>query len=277
MLILGSVTKKISQDQYSQNDIISIACTCRNTDELLAKLKISKEDVTRIEQATVGQNSNPLWKRLRKGRLTASNFYRVHTKVESVKCNPSTDCSKLVCSLLDPPEISHLPQIQRGHAAEREAANKLIELLHKTHMNIHVTECGLYLSVERSYLGASPDGVVTCECCQPTLLEIKCPTLELDSLTYLDNNKQLKKNTSYYGQVQGQMAITGIHKTYFFVYCSDSVWQLQIIDYDQIFTDSMLNNLDHFFRLYMIPALISEPPSKRKKEVITREEVVVIE
>ena len=91
-----------------------IARTVATVDDLLEKLTLSKEEMLRIEQATRGQANNLEWKRLRKGRVTASNFYRVYTKVESLRRKPNTDCSKLVESLLNPPNIGHLPQISRG-------------------------------------------------------------------------------------------------------------------------------------------------------------------
>ena len=46
---------------------------------------LTAEKIVEIEQATVGQAENPLWQALRKGRITASNFYKVKTKVESLR------------------------------------------------------------------------------------------------------------------------------------------------------------------------------------------------
>ena len=46
---------------------------------------LTREKIVEIEQATVGQAENPLWHEIRKGRITASNFYKVKTKVESLR------------------------------------------------------------------------------------------------------------------------------------------------------------------------------------------------
>ena len=46
---------------------------------------LTGEKIVEIEQATVGQAENPLWHGIRKGRITASNFYKVKTKVESLR------------------------------------------------------------------------------------------------------------------------------------------------------------------------------------------------
>ena len=46
---------------------------------------LTGEKIVEIEQATIGQAENPLWHAPRKGRITASNFHKVKTKVESLK------------------------------------------------------------------------------------------------------------------------------------------------------------------------------------------------
>ena len=46
---------------------------------------LTAEKIIDIEQATVGQAENPLWHAIRKGRITASNFHKVKTKVETLK------------------------------------------------------------------------------------------------------------------------------------------------------------------------------------------------
>jgi len=46
---------------------------------------LTAEKVVEVEQATVGQVGNPLRHALGKGRITASNFYKVKTKVESLR------------------------------------------------------------------------------------------------------------------------------------------------------------------------------------------------
>lgn len=48
---------------------------------------VTETEVQAINNLTMGQSSNPNWTEMRKGRITASNFYAVHTKVESYKRN----------------------------------------------------------------------------------------------------------------------------------------------------------------------------------------------
>ena len=58
---------------------------------------LSRGEVDAIEKITVGQADNEAWHQQREGRITASSFYRVFTKVESMK--PSKE-NKVVDSLL---------------------------------------------------------------------------------------------------------------------------------------------------------------------------------
>lgn len=55
---------------------------------------------TSLRKKTVGQSSNSLWHDLRKGRITASNFYAVHTRMNSLKKNPEVDTSSIVSVIM---------------------------------------------------------------------------------------------------------------------------------------------------------------------------------
>ena len=46
---------------------------------------LSSDKIDATEKTTVGQADNEAWHQQREGRITASNFYRVFTKVESMK------------------------------------------------------------------------------------------------------------------------------------------------------------------------------------------------
>lgn len=45
----------------------------------------------------------------------------------------------------------------------------------KNHVNIIASEAGLVIHPDFSHFGASPDGLVTCDCCGQRVIEIKCP------------------------------------------------------------------------------------------------------
>ena len=78
-------------------------------------------------------------------------------------------------------------------------------------------------------MGATPDNIFTCSCCENTCVEYKCPySIRSEEVSdawnitaYLElngNELRLKKSHNYYAQIQGQMAIIGNRKTYFVVW-----------------------------------------------------------
>jgi len=132
---------------------------------------------------------------------------------------------------------------------ESEARLALQEYLslnrNEPHVNVRIEEYGIYIDKELQFLGASPDGLVTCDCCEVRLVEIKCPRIDLSRLSYLKDEK-LKHKTSYYGQIQGQMMVTGIHKSYFYIYYGAGKEHFEILEYDETFCKDMRANLTKF-------------------------------
>lgn len=265
----GIMRRQLSIDQHDF-EIDSILCRCKSVNDFKSHMTINADSINTIERETRGQSSNDLWKTLRKGRITASNFYRVMTKMETVRKKPTTDCSVLIKSLLNPPFLGYMPQIQTGLALEKDAVQEVIMLLSQTHKDISYHDCGLFLHPDHPFLGASPDGILTCKCCPPRLLEIKCPSLPVKELGYLDDEKKLKTRSVYYGQIQGQMAVTGIQQTYFFIY-TDKESIIQVIDCAAEFCVSMVSKLQNFYLQFMLPQLMAdnniEPPAKKKRSV----------
>jgi len=78
-----------------------------------------------------------------------------------------------------------------------------------------VTESGLVINSNIPYMGATPDGIINCNCCGKGCLEIKCPYSlsqgkDIENLDYLTDGN-LKNNYSYFYQVQTQMLICGVN------------------------------------------------------------------
>ena len=125
--------------------------------------------------------------------------------------------------------------------------------------------CGLFVDKERSYLGASPDGLVGNE----ALIEVKCPFagrnekihpgkhfpfLTTDSVT---GQFKLKPNSKYYFQIQGQMFIAKKKCCYFVVYTFKDLF-IQNIDFDLEYCEnSLFPKLELFYDKYFKPYLSS--------------------
>ena len=141
---------------------------------------VATSQINDIEQATIGQSQNQVWHLHRRGKITASNFYKVYTKVETMKGANGSSCSaqKLVEDLLgnnSPPE--NLPALKYGRDMEmiaKEVYN--IKLFEKEHKDTSYRECCLFLDESKQYLGASPDLLIECLCCGKGVLELSAPT-----------------------------------------------------------------------------------------------------
>lgn len=83
---------------------------------------------------------------------------------------------------------------------------------------------GLHIDELHPFMGASPDGLISCKCCGEGLLEIKCSYMFQNKTpheactdhhyhVYLDQNNsvRLKESSSWYTQIQGQMGVCKNH------------------------------------------------------------------
>ena len=120
------------------------------------------------------------------------------------------------------------------------------------------------------YLGASPDAIVIDAAGQTVkLVEVKCPYKARDKTiaqacfedkslccNILEDKPCLKVNHDYYYQVQGQMAITGIHKCDFVVW-TPQTFHVQTVNFDNEFwNNKCLPKLEHFFHFFILPEII---------------------
>ena len=55
----------------------------------------------------------------------------------------------------------------------------------KKHKAFQLCDSGLVVRSDYPYLGASPDGVVSCACCGNGVVEVKCPYSCCDNVIYL--------------------------------------------------------------------------------------------
>ena len=59
---------------------------------------------------------------------------------------------------------------------EKEAKDFLRIYLETAHTNCVVKDCGLFLNIDHPFLGASPDSLMNCDCCNNDyVIEVKCP------------------------------------------------------------------------------------------------------
>ena len=70
----------------------------------------------------------------------------------------------------------YVPTLKWGRQSEENARQdyKMMEMK-KSHVHFEVQKAGLLISTKYPFLGATPNGIVSCSCCRTGLLEIKCP------------------------------------------------------------------------------------------------------
>ncbi|CAH2084538.1 unnamed protein product [Euphydryas editha] len=109
-------------------------------------------------------------------------------------------------------------------------------------------------SKERPYLAASPDGLLGSQ----TLIEVKCPyasrfkNITPNTVPYLfkeNSDLQLKTNSPYYYQIQGQLYCTGRDFCNLIVYTFKDL-KVIFVSRNDAFIVNMLMNLDSFYENY---------------------------
>ena len=236
--------------------------------EFKKDLTMCKQEAQRIEEETRQQSEDPsgMWMRLRRCRLTASNFGTI------CKRRATTPVAALVKNLLYKSSSSSAPSLRWGKENEHCARKAYYKYMQENgHPNMRTIRAGFVIHLQHGWLGCSPDDwVADPDSEDPSgIAEYKCPytareitpTEACTSLKgffcALDNGKlTLKRNHNYYYQVQGALGVTGKQ------WCDFTVWtpkgiSTERIQFDQAFWESMIQKLERFFDTAVLPELAS--------------------
>jgi putative phage-type endonuclease len=193
-----------------------------------------------LEEQTRGQAQSKLWFKERKFRITASHFGEI------CKATDRRNLTSLCQNIFEPVQLSS-PAILHGKTYEAVALKKFEEML-----GTKLLPSGLIVDWQRPFLGASPDGMLA-QC--NAIVEVKCPytakdsTISSTTVSFLENvsgKLQLKRNHSYYFQIQGQLSLAKKSKCYFVVYTHKDLF-IEIIPHDDAFCKAMLLSLEAFY------------------------------
>ncbi|XP_022807134.1 uncharacterized protein LOC111344187 isoform X3 [Stylophora pistillata] len=179
------------------------------------EVSISLEEVALIERETVEQTKSNAFYRYRACRIGASKSRAAsHTDPSQ----PSQSLIKSICY----PHLFCFSTAATIHGCKHEqtAIEAYETHMKQSHTNFKVTKCGTFIDVEHPFLHATPDFLCECDCCGYGCGEVKCPyCIEgTDFKNYCEKKSSclqwngekfsLKKNHSYYYQVQQQLHIT---------------------------------------------------------------------
>ena len=240
----------------SLGDIINVS---NNSDEFLLKIKrISLRDIYKIERNTVGQCKNKLWMKYRKHVISGSIAHRVNNAFK--KGDVSFRVKALIAK--ETHVLKYIPALLYGQEMESVAIKAYVDKFQRVHVNLRCVQMGLKLYNKIPYIAGSVDGLLTCDCHGSMLIEVKCPYSLKDGsilrdggkLAYLTNKLELKTTHAYYTQIQIYLGVFGLLNGKFVVWCRNDFISLNI-EFDKTFFDTVVNNLDTYYRDCYLPYL----------------------
>ena len=181
-------------------------------------LEFTGEMAKSVESETRLQSKSKLWFKYQAGRVTAS---RMKAVCRTDITNPSHSLIKSICY----PEAFSFPskQTEWGCKHEKQAQEKYEKVTKPSHNNLQISENGLFINPQWPFIGASPDGIITCECCTKGVLEIKCPYCHREEsiksaaanssnfcLVEQENSLYLDHSHAYFYQVQTQLFVCDV-------------------------------------------------------------------
>lgn len=136
-------------------------------------------------------------------------------------------------------------------------------------MNLTVSKVGFTIHSDFPHFGATPDGLLSCNCCGEGVLEIKCPFLcreqafvksSENSPSFCldvmeDGTFKLKKQHSYYFQVQLQMKLCERNYADFVVWRESELVVLRI-EKDDSFLEEAMHKATDFFKYGILPEVL---------------------
>ena len=211
----------LQKPEYLELNYLDLLDVCENI-----SVQISEDMARAVELETRQQSKSNLWYKYRAGRVTASRMKAVcNTDVT----NPSQSLVKSICY---PHAFTFTTkQTSWGCKHEKKAMEKYKKANDSNHTKLQVAQNGLFIW---PFIGASPDGIITCECCPKGVLEVKCPYCHCDEtikaaavndkkfcLKVEDGVLHLDHSHAYYYQVQTQIFVCNV------TYCDFCVciWQ----------------------------------------------------
>ena len=147
-----------------------------NFAEFVSSIKMIPEQQKLLINKTKDQSMSNIWFEQHKDRITASILKSAAVKVDSNNKLINRDKSRSILSKV----CGYYPRCKSkatdwGISNEPGARSTNVKTIKKKHQNFKVEETAFYVHVEHPYIGASPDGLVECDCHGPGILETKCP------------------------------------------------------------------------------------------------------
>ena len=238
-------------------------------------MNISEEHINKVEISTRDQANGSGFYRHRAGRIGASQCYSAfHTNV----AQPSQSLINTICY----PSLYKVntKATNFGQKHESDAIKAYEASLKANHVNLQVKKCGLFINKEHPFLHATPDFLVSCDCCGSGCGEVKCPIVIVDGnfddyvqqknscLEKVNGHFQLKTSHGYYHQVQQQLfSVPNVTYDDFVVCAIDKMKNIHLI-VQRIYPDVqhwnlVLPKLEVFWRICILPEILGRWYTRR--------------
>lgn len=159
-----------------------------------------------------------------------------------------------------------------GTEHESTVVEEFTKMMESHHTNLTVRRGGLVINPQYPWLGASPDGILTCEM---GVLEVKAPS-SLQNSTLMEKSKE--DSTFCLQEVEGKLSLRRDHQYFYQVqtkihltqasYCDFAVWgpgeggngeiPIERILPDTDFFDTMCEKVHTFVQKCIIPELVAK-------------------
>ncbi|XP_064483129.1 uncharacterized protein LOC135395981 [Ornithodoros turicata] len=211
----------------------------------------SLQEVAQIELVTRGQSKCALWSKYRRGMITASIAHRVFTWMKSVDNKPRPHNAGPLIHTVLMKQSMQTAAMKRGLDMEPVAKASYLDKHADNHRNLQIAERGLCVLTGCPFVGASPDGIIQCECCEAKILEVKCP-VSVQRLTQQHlRSERLKATSQFYTQMQIQMGATSISSGVLFIYQDDGPSVEVPVQFDKAYYITVMKSLRSFYSEYV--------------------------
>lgn len=244
-----------------------------------AEAQWSQKDTEKIEIQTRGQRNNPDWHHWRQNRITASLAHQISHSRFANQHTSEIPQSYLKAILGTGPKVQ-TAAMSWGIKNEKYAVlNYEKQALKNKGREVKVEECGLFIHPTKTWLAASPDGIVKDKTTGEKLciLEVKCPYKHKDHTireACLDSNfclalngdaYVLKPKHAYYTQVQCQLASTGMRNADFVVYTNKETVVVPL-KFNPEFWEETEPKLERFYREAVVPQIKKQNTTGKEEQ-----------
>jgi hypothetical protein len=249
-----------------ENKTMSNDVLLKKASDTFSSYNCSVDQISNLFKMTKNQNVSPLWYEHRKGRITGTKAHDVLVR------RASTPPENLIIKIMNYKSynLNKNDAVKWGLDNESVACEEYIKSMQTSqHANFKYEPSGFMISAKHFFMGATTDGVISCDCCGCGNLEIKCPFKYKDisvedaaknSDFCLDEKFQLRKNHRYFTQTQFQMFVYDCNYCDFVVMTkpSSGISMLRVRLYkDCDFCQLLFDRSSSFVLKHVIPELLT--------------------